>query len=566
MNRSGSKVLERGRASPAGEGSVELATNNEHQDWLEDSLAQSEPRLGRNASVNDIAKAMRDPVTGVGFLAHLTSTMTFVSADAVQWLIRHVEEVTNQQSAEQILEKMLSDKLICHASGDFSHPLKIGFYLYHIVSDHEQKEGENSAPLGDIQSFENEWLEVEVRHPTSWVQALAGAGDNVPTSPTVSQPSMKIPLPPLPKFLHDTMEEMCQGDGVAQYKNIHLEIDVNSKSDRVEWGHCRYQSTFRPDRAYELVVQWLAASGPIVAELIVSSWARKAIQCSLQMVPIPYDPLSLPFTHKSDPLRGPVFVPLDTECLMGNKSYLFQEFPEETWAQRFLLFQETIALRFGFIACAMENRGISPQGSRVHRDKDKEQTRHHHQYVHITGNMFLLIPSSPCHRTHAQDVNCEGKSRRSAGRQPSVQYPTHHDTISSPHEEYITRHVSGNKNQDDYGPDRKIGFLWSWNHLLTRRWRGPNSATGDEQFQNKMLKDFREFCSNQNNRLLNFWDQCWIIRDQYQQHQENAVVQQTEDLHTALSNGGGFQNGNHSSIGSGHSGISSTLEEVPEKF
>lgn len=65
---------------------------------------------------------------------------------------------------------------------------------------------------------------------------------------------------------------------MAQYKNIHLEIDVNSKSDRVEWGHCRYQSLFRPDRAYELVVQWLAASGPIVAELVRS--------CKLQNVTI----------------------------------------------------------------------------------------------------------------------------------------------------------------------------------------------------------------------------------------------------------------------------------------
>lgn len=42
------------------------------------------------------------------------------------------------------------------------------------------------------------------------------------------------------------------------------------------------------------------------------------------MIPLPGDPLSLPFNDKSDPLRGPVFVPLDTECLMGNKSYLFQ--------------------------------------------------------------------------------------------------------------------------------------------------------------------------------------------------------------------------------------------------
>jgi hypothetical protein len=42
------------------------------------------------------------------------------------------------------------------------------------------------------------------------------------------------------------------------------------------------------------------------------------------MIPIPADPLALPFTHKSDPLRGPVFIPLDTECLMGKKSYLFE--------------------------------------------------------------------------------------------------------------------------------------------------------------------------------------------------------------------------------------------------
>ena len=576
--RSGSKVLERGRASPAGEGSVELAGSNEHQDWQEDGLSQSEPRLGRSASVNDIVDAMRHPVSGVGFLAHHISlpSMTFVSADAVQWLIKHVEGVSNQHSAEQILEKMLSDKLICHASGDFGHPLRIGFYLYHIVSEHDQqKDGDmSSAPLGDIQSFENEWLEVEVRHPTLWTQPNLVSADNIPTSPSYTQTSASLPLPQLPKFLEDRMEEMCQGDGVAQYKNIHLEIDVNNKSDRIEWGHCRYQSLFRPDRAYELVVQWLAASGPIAAELINAGWARKAIHCSLQMVPIPADPLALPFTHKSDPLRGPVFVPLDTECLMGSKSYLFQEFPEESWALRLLLFQETIAVRFGFIACAMENRGISPQATRFKKEKDKEQTRHHHQYVHVTGNMFLLIPSPPCPRTHDQDSHSLGKTQRMVGRQPTVQYPTHHEMVSSPHEEYITRHVSGNNSQDEYGPDRKIGFLWSWNHMLTRRWRGPNPATGDEQFQNKMLKDFREFCSNENNRLLNFWEQCWIVRDQHQQfkQQENLneptlqVVSDDQDSQH-VSNMDGLPSGSYnSSVGMGGiSSATSTLEEVPEK-
>lgn len=42
------------------------------------------------------------------------------------------------------------------------------------------------------------------------------------------------------------------------------------------------------------------------------------------MVPIPADPFALPFTLKSDPLRGPIFIPLDTEVLMGERSYLFE--------------------------------------------------------------------------------------------------------------------------------------------------------------------------------------------------------------------------------------------------
>ena len=74
----------------------------------------------------------------------------------------------------------------------------------------------SSAPLGDIQSFENEWLEVEVRHPTHWMQSSVGSTDNVPSSPTIAQTPMNLLLPQLPKFLHDTMEERCQGDGGSQ--------------------------------------------------------------------------------------------------------------------------------------------------------------------------------------------------------------------------------------------------------------------------------------------------------------------------------------------------------------
>lgn len=62
------------------------------------------------------------------------------------------------------------------------------------------------------------------------------------------------------------------------YKHTHLEIDVGGKSDRVEWGHCRYQSLYKPDRAYEMVVQWVTASGSIVAEL-VSKFFHTKFKC-----------------------------------------------------------------------------------------------------------------------------------------------------------------------------------------------------------------------------------------------------------------------------------------------
>lgn len=119
------------------------------------------------------------------------------------------------------------------------------------------------------------------------------------------------------------------------------------------------------------------------------------------MIPIPADPFALPFSIKSDPLRGPVFIPLDVECLMGTNSYLFEgislqnllynnlvvrlqlynlqyvflEFPEETRAQRLVLFQEAVAIRFGFIACVQES-GNQHQ---------------HNQYIHLTGNAFNFV-------------------------------------------------------------------------------------------------------------------------------------------------------------------------------
>lgn len=50
-----------------------------------------------------------------------------------------------------------------------------------------------------------------------------------------------------------------------------------------------------------------------------------------------------------------------------------------------------------------------------------------------------------------------------------------------------------------------IGFWWSWNFMLGKKWRTQN--TGDEAFQDNMLADFRQFCANQDGRLKSFFEQ-----------------------------------------------------------
>ena len=49
------------------------------------------------------------------------------------------------------------------------------------------------------------------------------------------------------------------------------------------------------------------------------------------------------------------------------------------------------------------------------------------------------------------------------------------------------------------------GFYWCWNFCLGKKWR--SSQTGEEKYQDIMLADFRAFCSNDKNRLVNFWNE-----------------------------------------------------------
>lgn len=130
---------------------------------------------------------------------------------------------------------------------------------------------------------------------------------------------------------------------MLRYKSCNLEMDISNKSDRIEWGHLRYQGVLYQDASLEFIFQWVVCTGPLVAEL-VQNWLRKAQNCGINLVPIPCDPFALPMSHKADPLRAPIFVPLNLAALSVDGKQFLEDFPEESWPQRLLLFQVSTIL------------------------------------------------------------------------------------------------------------------------------------------------------------------------------------------------------------------------------
>lgn len=171
------------------------------------------------------------------------------------WIYNRVEGITNPV---EILEAMRDQRLICHASGDIKMPIISGFYMYYIVP--QDKSSDYRPPLGDQEAFSFEWMEVEI--PISLILPPQKASQ----TPSTAAPTIIPSENDIPSFLKEEIERKNL-DGKL-YKHSHLEIDLSQKSDRTEWGHARYHKHFIPGNAFEIVVQWVTASGPIVYDLV----------------------------------------------------------------------------------------------------------------------------------------------------------------------------------------------------------------------------------------------------------------------------------------------------------
>uniref|UniRef100_A0A8C3MNQ7 Uncharacterized protein n=1 Tax=Geospiza parvula TaxID=87175 RepID=A0A8C3MNQ7_GEOPR len=349
--------------------------------------------LTSSSTLVEILEAMKHPTTGIQLLSEQKglSPYCFISAEVVHWLVNNVEGVHTQAMAIDIMQKMLEEQLIVHASGEALRTFIYGFYFYKIVVD---KEPDRAAT-------------------------------------------------------------------VPEQRTVTLDVDVNNRTDRLEWCSCYYHGNFSLNAAFEIKLHWMAVTAAVLFEM-VQGWHRKATSCGFLLVPVLEGPFALPSYLYGDPLRAQLFIPLNVSCLLKEGSeHLFDGFEPETYWDRMHLLQEAIAHRFGFVQDKYSASAFNfPAENKP-------------QYIHVTGTVFLQLPYS--------------KRKFSSGQQRRRRNSTSSSTQSLFCEE-------------------RIGYNWAYNTMLTKTWR--SSATGDEKFADRLLKDFTDFCWNKDSRLVAFWTDC----------------------------------------------------------
>lgn len=375
--------------------------NEEH----EDAFAADSTKLKSNATLKEIFDQFIHPIYGITFLipAPTMPSCTFTAADAITWITNHMEQPNDPIT---ILTHMRDAKLICHASGDWRRPIIAGFHLYFVVQQDFIPREERKQPLNNLWLFENEWMEVEIVDHVRKIRSVP-----------VDRCTRKL------------------------YKECFLDVDVNNKSDRAEWGHAKYDRVMVPGYAYEVAVEWIAASGSVMNDL-VQGWNRKALHCNYQLIPVPPDPIADLLPEKLNPFRTPVFVPLNFD---GVDDAPGQRPGGNNGSVEDLLVLEAIATRFGFMPAV-----VSTQPSQL--------------MVHCTGMMFLYLP--PFKKVYTTLHNDREYS--------SAQYPL--------------------------GFLWNVNHL-----IPNRRWKSCTINGSEDLFPVRILWDLKCFCSNQNNRLAKFW-------------------------------------------------------------
>ncbi|XP_006733579.2 GATOR complex protein DEPDC5 [Leptonychotes weddellii] len=282
--------------------------------------------LTSSSTLTEILEAMKHPSTGVQLLSEQKglSPCCFISAEVVHWLVNNVEGVQTQAMAIDIMQKMLEEQLITHASGEVWRTFIYGFYFYKIVMDKEpdrvamqQPTTWHTTAMEDFASFQRKWFEV------------AFVAEELLHSEI---PAFLLPwLPSRPASYASRHSSFSRSFGgrsqaaallaatVPEQRTVTLDVDVNNRTDRLEWCSCYYHGNFSLNAAFEIKLHWMAVTAAVLFEM-VQGWHRKATSCGFLLVPVLEGPFALPSYLYGDPLRAQLFIPLNTSCLLKEGS------------------------------------------------------------------------------------------------------------------------------------------------------------------------------------------------------------------------------------------------------
>ena len=78
-----------------------------------------------------------------------------------------------------------------------------------------------------------------------------------------SSPLPSFPSPGRPVHLHADVSAT-----VPEQRTVTLDVDVNNRTDRLEWCSCYYHGNFSLNAAFEIKLHWMAVTAAVLFEMV----------------------------------------------------------------------------------------------------------------------------------------------------------------------------------------------------------------------------------------------------------------------------------------------------------
>ncbi|CAH8620105.1 unnamed protein product [Dicrocoelium dendriticum] len=190
-----------------------------------------------------------------------------------------------------------------------------------------------AGPSGWTMDFQTDWAEVAFAHDVcTSVHTRMSDHDRDPTQPYTGD---FLTYSRVPLVCGLSGRPGChESDGVLR-KTCVCDFDDPSADGRVEWAHCVYDANYHPCHGYSIEFQWVVAAGARLSELI-NIWHHRASTNNFHFFPAPCFPFGYSeIRSDADPLRIPVFVPMDLTALLRHSGSYDQETSTSTQHGRY---------------------------------------------------------------------------------------------------------------------------------------------------------------------------------------------------------------------------------------